>query len=88
MVYGLLPRLFVESCPGCDVASDGGSPASNGRLPSPGRLARRAGVAVRIDSSAGWGVTVTIEIPGDLMVRRPSDVVSRSVPARRPARQG
>jgi hypothetical protein len=36
-------------------------------------LARRAGVAVRIDSSAGWGVTAIVDIPGNLMVRRPSD---------------
>jgi HAMP domain-containing protein len=39
-------------------------------------LAKRAGVGVRLDSSAGWGVTVTVDIPGDLMVRRPAGAVS------------
>jgi hypothetical protein len=38
-----------------------------------GQLAKRAGVAVRLDSSAGWGVTVTVDVPGDLVVRRLSE---------------
>jgi HAMP domain-containing protein len=55
---------------------DGPSGAGSVGLGSQGmapQLARRAGVAVRVDSSAGWGVTVTVDIPGNLLVRRPSD---------------
>jgi hypothetical protein len=69
------------------LAAATASPSPNGSAPPPRprsatgsggiaaatHLARRAGVAVRIDSSAGWGVTVTVEIPADLLVRRPSD---------------
>jgi hypothetical protein len=62
-------------------AADAGPPAQAGPAPSPpagpyamaAHLARRAGVDVRIDSSAGWGVTAIVDIPGELMVRRPSD---------------
>jgi HAMP domain-containing protein len=51
-----------ESAPAVGPSSPGGHAVA-------GHLANRAGVAVRLDSSAGWGVTVTIEIPGDLIVR-------------------
>jgi hypothetical protein len=73
---GAVPGVGVPGVPG------GGVPAVPAPAPAPvagpghtvaGQLAKRAGVIVQLDSSAGWGVTVSVDIPGELIVRRLSD---------------
>jgi methyl-accepting chemotaxis protein len=65
-----------ESAPTVGPSSPGGHAVA-------GHLAKRAGVAVHLDSSAGWGVTTTIELPGDLIIRPLSapDSLSTSPPS-------
>jgi HAMP domain-containing protein len=71
------PATAAGGAPGTPAAPDtparsGGTVGSGGHAMA-AHLAGRAGVTVRFDSSAGWGVTVTVDIPGNLVVRRPSD---------------
>jgi hypothetical protein len=73
---GALPSPVPSASLSLPPASNGSSPvaggAAGGGSPVSAHLAKRAGVSVRLDSSAGWGVTVTVDIPPDLLVRRPS----------------